>query len=118
MKISHNGLAEVVSTFEVAGFDEIEAGTPLILDSNMIVPASEGDAIVGFAADRARNRKVAVQLGGYIRKEYSGTASYGRQYIKTGASGKVAFGSEADENTIPVNVIFIDSENSVAGFMM
>lgn len=118
MKISHKGLAEVVSTFEVAGFDEIEAGTPLIIDDNMVVPASEGDAIVGFAADRARNRKLAVQLGGYLNKEYTGTASYGRQYIKTGSSGKVAISSEADENTIPVNVIFIDSENSVIGFMM
>lgn len=118
MKISHKGLAEVVSTFETENFSNIEAGAPLTIDSNRVSKAQNDDAIIGFAADKSRNRKVAVQLAGYVETEVDGQIFYGIRHIKMGGEGKAVMSAEADSQTIPVKVIYVDNENSIAGFIM
>ena len=118
MNISHNGLGELVTTFKTDGSSEISAGTLIKLSSECAVAASEGEGFIGVAADNSRGAKVAVQVGGYVKVEYTGTAGYGRQYVVAKTADSIEFGDSSTENAIPVKVISIDSGNNIAGILI
>ena len=118
MNISHNGLGELVTTFATDASASIAAGTLINLSDGAACAAQEGDAFIGVAADNSRGAKIAVQVGGYVKLEYTGTASYGRQYVVAKTADSIEFCDSSEENAIPVKVISIDSGNSIAGILI
>lgn len=118
MNISHNGLGELVTTFETNSPSPVSAGTLIKLVSGKAAAAGAADEIVGVAADDSRNCKVAVQVGGYIKANYTGTAECGRQYIIAAANNKVEFCDASTAKAIPVKVLFVDATNHIAGFII
>ncbi len=88
MNISLNGYGEQVATFEAeAG---VTAGMPVKMTGNGMVGAGAAlDAFCGVAVS-VRGGFAAVQLGGYVKMPYSGTApAVGYQKLNCAGSGKV-----------------------------
>ena len=88
MNISLNGYGEQVATFEAeAG---VTAGMPVKMTGNGVVGAGAAlDAFCGVAVS-VRGGFAAVQLGGYVKVAYSGTApAVGDQKLNCAGGGKV-----------------------------
>ncbi len=117
MNISHNGLGELVTTFETDG-EQLTAGTLIKLSSGRAVAASEGDGFTGVAADNSRNSKIAVQVGGYVKVQYTGNAGFGRQFVVAKTADSIEFCDASTENAVPVKVISVDSDKHIAGILI
>lgn len=87
MKLSFNGFGENAATF--AAGPDVAAGMPVKMTGNGAVGAcAAGDSFCGVVLG-VRNGYAAVQLAGYVRLPYSGTApAVGWQNISAAAAGK------------------------------
>ncbi|MCI1965730.1 MAG: hypothetical protein LKJ17_06325 [Oscillospiraceae bacterium] len=88
MNVSLNGFRESMVTFETE--TSLSAGTPVKLTANGVVgPCADGDVFCGVAANE-RGGFAAVQLGGYLRLPYDGTApAVGFQNLCAAGNGKI-----------------------------
>lgn len=114
MRISHKGLAEVVTTFETE--EELKTGTPVSIKNGKVVAAAEGEELFGFAASDSRKGAVAVQIGGYAEASYTGTAAYGVNSVSVGTNGVLNF--EASDGAVNIKVIEINETAAKVGFML
>ena len=72
MKVAFGGYGEKLVTFETA--EGVLAGMPVMMSANgTVAPCAEGKAFCG-AAVNVRDGFAAVQLAGYVRLPYTGTA--------------------------------------------
>lgn len=118
MNISHNGLGELVTTFETSGNESIPAGKVIKIMDGCATTTGEGEGFVGVSVDDSRNKKIAVQVGGYVKVKYTGTADYGLQYVISASASSVEFCDSSTEGAVPVTVLYIDSANEIAGFII
>lgn len=90
MSVSFGGIGEVVVTFEAA--EGTTAGQPVkMTDSGKVMACASGDRMCGVALFAAEDGHAAVQLRGYVKLGYTGTApTVGYGYLKAAADGKVA----------------------------
>lgn len=88
MNVSLNGFRESTVTFETE--ETLVTGTPVKLTANgMVGPCGDGDKFCGVAANE-RCGFAAVQLGGYVRLPYDGTApAVGYQNFLAASGGKI-----------------------------
>lgn len=88
MNISLIGYGENAVTFEAAA--NVAAGAPVKLTASGTVGAcAAGDLFCGVALN-VRDGYAAVQLGGYVRIPYDGTApAVGYQTLAAAAGGKI-----------------------------
>lgn len=103
MKISFNGVGETVATFEAA--EGVAAGMPVkVTGDGAVGPCAAGDKFCGVAVS-VRGGYAAVQLSGYARVPYSGTAptagyrtlaGAGDGAVKTDAAGRELLVGDAD----------------------
>lgn len=89
MELSFMGYGEKAATFAAA--DGVMAGMPVKLTADGTVgPCAAGDLFCG-AALNVRGGYAAVQLAGYMRLPYDGTApEAGYQSLAAAATGKIA----------------------------
>ena len=118
MNISHNGLGELVTTFETSGSDFLPAGEIIKLIDGCATSTGEGEGFIGVSVDGSRNNKIAVQVGGYVKVKYTGTADYGWQYVVSASASSVEFCDSSTEEAVPIKVLYIDSANSIAGIII
>lgn len=97
MNVSFQGFQEQVLTFETA--DELKAGVPVKLaDSGTVTACADGDYPVGVTAGLPRGGLVAVQVGGYTRVKYIGTApALGGASICAAADGAIKATTAVDK---------------------
>lgn len=86
MNVCFNGFEENTVTFEAGA--AIDKGAPVMITGNGAVSAASGK-FCGFCVGY-RNGFAAVQLRGYVRASYSGTAPTAGYVKLSAASGKVA----------------------------
>lgn len=89
MELSFMGYGEKVATF--AATDGVTAGMPVKLTADGTVgPCAAGDLFCGVALN-VRGGYAAVQLAGYVRLPYGGTApAAGYQSLAAAANGTVS----------------------------
>ncbi len=88
MNVSLNGFREAAVTFETD--EKLSPGTPVKLTANGTAGScADGDVFCG-AVENARCGYAAVQLSGYVRLPFSGTApEVGYQMLCAAADGKI-----------------------------
>lgn len=103
MNVSLNGFREAMVTFEAE--PETAAGIPVKLTGNgKAGPCADGDAFCGVAAN-ARCGYAAVQLSGYVRLPYGGTApGIGYQALCAAADGKIRVAETGGRNLLVTDV--------------
>lgn len=100
MNVSFQGFQEQVLTFETA--DELNtAGIPVKLaDSGTVTACADGDYPVGVTAGLPRGGLVAVQVSGYTRAKYTGTApALGGASICAAADGAIKTTTAVNKDT-------------------
>ena len=132
MSVSFGGMGEVVATFKTNGV--VKAGNPVKMQSNGTVQAcSNSDRFCGIAISVADDGYATVQLGGYMKATYSGSAfSVGYAHALAASDGKVKAdaGTESsvtvDSDTLTVTkytgsevlVVEVDTTAKTVGFIM
>ncbi len=88
MELSFMGYGEKAATF--AASNGVTAGTPVKMTADGTVgPCAAGDLFCGAALNE-RGSYAAVQLAGYVRLPYDGTApAAGYQTLAAAANGKI-----------------------------
>ena len=128
MSVSFGGMGEFIATFKTNGV--VAAGNPVKMQGNGTVQAcSNGDRFCGIAIAVADDGYATVQLGGYVKATYSGSAfSVGHAYAVAASDGKVKADAGTDIGTDPdtitkytgseVLVIDVDTTAKTVGFIM
>lgn len=103
MKYSFDGFGENVATFGAQ--NGVAPGMPVKMTANGTVGAcGAGDSFCGVALN-VRCGSSAVQLGGYVRLPYGGTAPVvGWQSLAAAGSGKVQTASSGGRSLLVVDV--------------
>lgn len=113
MNISFSGFNENSVTFIRS--QDVTAGKAVkVTDNGTVSVCENGDIFCGVATD-VRNDCATVQLTGYVRLPYSGSApSLGYTALTSDGNGAVT----ADENGRTYLVTDIDTTNTTVGFML
>lgn len=113
MITSLNGLQETVATF--AADTALAAGIPVKLSANQTAAACAGSDLFAGIALQCRNGMVSVQLKGYVRVPYSGTApALGWKQLAADGAGKVKTGTAGNFYL----VTDVDTATATVGFML
>lgn len=114
MNISLNGCGETAATFETTG--TVKTGTPVKIAGNGIVgPCADGEAFCGMALN-VRGGYAAVQLHGYVRFSYSGTApDVGYQTLTAAADGKIKVNADGGRSLLVTDV---DTAAALCGVLL
>ncbi|MDU7338437.1 MAG: hypothetical protein E7L17_10030 [Clostridium sp.] len=113
MKVELNGFGEKMVTFEAA--QGIAAGMPVMMSANgKVAPCAAGKLFCGIAGN-VRGEFAAVQLSGYVKVPYSGTApAVGYQSFSGDGTGKV----KVDSAGRPLLVVDVDTATAVCGIIL
>ena len=112
MNVDFKGYGENVATFIASG--TLSAGQFVKMSDNFTVAAAvEDDEILGYCVE-VRNGYAAVQLSGYVEAKSSGTVNLG--YV--GISAKAADTIQASATAVKRQVVYSDSVNHIAGFIL
>lgn len=112
MNVDFKGYAENVATFIVSG--NLSAGQFVKMSNNYTVTAaSSGDDIIGYCVG-VRGGYAAVQLSGYVEAKSSGTVDLGYVGINAYSADTV----QASNSAVKHKVIYSDSDNHIAGFIL
>jgi hypothetical protein len=113
MELSFMGYGEKAATFAAA--DGVTAGMPVKITADGTVgPCASGDLFCGVVLN-ARGGYAAVQLSGYVRLPYDGTApAVGYQSLAAAASGKIE-GNAAGRSLL---VIDVDTAAKICGLIL
>ncbi len=115
MNVGFNGLLRTEATFEA--INPIIEGTLVKVTGNGIVDKSVGDHFSGIVT-KDEDRFVSVQLKGYMEVPYDGDApAYGITQLKSSSSGAYSV-QKATSGGTQVTVLYVDTENSVVGFIL
>ena len=97
MGVSFNGIGQMAVTFETAA--NVEDGYPVKMSANgKVESCSAGDRFCGIALFTAGDGYGTIQLKGYVKAEYTGTApTIGYGHLTAAASGKVQTDSGTDD---------------------
>lgn len=103
MDVSLKGFGEAIATFEAE--PETAAGVPVKLTAGgKVGPCADGDAFCGVAAN-ARCGYAAVQLSGYVRLPYGGTApAVGYRTLCAAADGKIKIAETGGRSLLVTDV--------------
>ncbi|WP_283610133.1 hypothetical protein [Faecalispora anaeroviscerum] len=113
MKVAFGGYGEKMATFEaVAG---VAAGVPVMMSaSGTVASCTAGKAFCGVAVN-VRDGLAAVQLGGYVRLPYTGTApAVGYQTLVGDGTGKI----KTDAAGRSLLVVDVDTAGAVCGVIL
>ena len=109
MKVSFEGIGEMVATFAVA--EDVEKGCMVKLgEDGQVSPCEDGDEFIGMAVN-CRQGFAGVQFSGMAQVAYSGTAP-GCGWAKLSADGNG--GVKADENGHEYLVVATDTTAATA----
>ena len=109
MKVSFEGIGEMVATFAVA--EDMEKGCMVKLDeAGCVRPCADGDEFIGMAVN-VRQGYAGVQFSGMAQVAYSGAAPV-CGWAKLSADGKG--GVKADENGHEYLVVATDTTAATA----
>ena len=109
MKVSFEGIGEMVATFPVT--EEVEKGCMVKLDEDGCVsPCVDGEEFIGMAVN-SRQGFAGVQFAGMAQVAYSGIAP-GCGWVKLSADGNG--GVKADENGHEYLVVATDTTAATA----
>ena len=113
MNVSFSGFNENSITFICT--DDVAAGKAVKISANGTVSAcASGDIFCGIATD-VRSDCATVQLAGYVRMPFSGTApALGYTHLACDGNGAVT----ASENGRAYLVTDIDTTDNTVGFML
>lgn len=113
MEVSFGGYGEKTATFEAA--DGVTAGMPVQVTQNGLVsPCKAGKHFCGVAVN-VREGFAAIQLAGYVRLLYSGTApAVGYQTLAGDGSGKI----KSDAAGRSLLVVDVDTANALCGVIL
>ncbi|MBR5773893.1 MAG: hypothetical protein IKY44_03475 [Clostridia bacterium] len=113
MNVSFSGFNEKSATFNCA--QDVEAGKAVKVSANGTVSACKnGDVFCGVATS-VRGECAAVQLAGYIRMPYSGSApALGYTALAANGNGGVA----VNEGGRSCLVTDVDTTDGTVGFML
>lgn len=113
MKVAFGGYGEKLVTFEAA--EGVLAGVPVMMSANgAVAPCAAGKAFCG-AAVNVRDGFAAVQLAGYIRLPYTGTApAVGYQTLAGDGAGKI----KTDAAGRQLLVVDVDTSAAVCGVIL
>ena len=114
MSVSFGGIGEIFASFDAA--DGLAAAGPVKMSANGTVSAcAEGDRFCGVAAHVTDDGIATVQLKGYVRCAYTGTApSVGYTKLAAGDTGAVAVSDNGGEYL----VVDVDTADATVGFIM
>ena len=99
MNVGFDGLLRTEATFET------------------INPIAEGTEEFNGIVTKDEDRFVSVQIKGYMEVSYDGDApAYGRAHIKSTSDANAVTVSETDG--VEVTVLYVDTVNSVVGFIL
>jgi len=117
MKVSFEGMGELVATFYNGDESAQIQGKPVAMSgSGEVEGCGEGERFMGIAVS-ATAEAAAVQLGGYVRCTYSGTApSVG--YVQLVADGSGGVAVDEDEKGSILLVLDVDTAEKTVGFML
>lgn len=113
MKVAFTGYAENVTTLETDG--AVKPGTVVKMKGNgMVGPCSAKDKFCGVALS-IREQCAAVQLNGYVRVAYTGTApAVGWALLNANGSG----GVQAEASGREMLVMDVDPTAHICGVML
>lgn len=113
MKISLNGYGENIATFKFTSL--VAQGQPVTMEENFTVrPCAESESFIGMAID-ANGEYASVQLDGYVRFGYSGTApSVGICKLAADGNGNVC----VNDNGREFIVTDVDTDNGTVGIIL
>lgn len=114
MNVSFNGFQEQVLTLETD--TPLAAGVPVKVTGNgKAAPCADGDSPAGITSGPSREGFAAVQVSGYVRIAYSGTApAWNRTVIAADAGG----GIKAAETGREVLVVEQDTAAGTVGIIL
>jgi hypothetical protein len=114
MEVSFNGYGENAVTFEAQ--DDVTAGAPVKMAGNGTVGAcASGDDFCGVALN-VRGGYAAVQLCGYVRLPYSGTApAVGWQALSAAGDGAVQVAANGSRTMLVVDT---DETTKTCGILL
>ena len=116
MKVSFDGIGEVVATFEAAA--GIAAGDCVKMSANgKVAKCASGDRFCGIAADPSADGLTAVRVHGFCTAKYTGTAptvGYGRLVSDGAGAVKTDSGTTGGEYLITK----VDSATATVCFWM
>ena len=114
MNVSFGGIGEIAATFKTSG--TVNKGNLVKMASGGTVAAcAEDDRFCGVALSVAADGFATVQLRGFARVGYTGTApTVGYAKLLAGAANKVAADDDGDEYL----VIEVDTSASTVGIYM
>ena len=113
MKVELNGFGEKMVTFEAV--QGTAAGMPIMMSANgEVAPCAAGKLFCGIAGN-VRGEFAAVQLSGYVKVPYSGTApAVGYQAFSGDGAGKVKVDSAGRQ----LLVVDVDTATAVCGIIL
>lgn len=115
MSVAFKGFNEKTLTFKTDS-TTLSVGTPVSISSNGTVsPTTSGNEFIGVAG-KTKNGYVDVQLSGYVKSSYTGTApSVGRVTFGANGSGGVKVVTTGGISCI---VLSVDSTSSTVEFLI
>lgn len=113
MKVEFNGFGEKMVTLEAS--QGVVAGMPVMMSANgKVAPCAAGKPFCGFAGN-VRGEFAAVQLTGYVKVPYSGTApAVGYQAFCGDGAGKVKIDTAGRQ----LLVVDVDTATAVCGIIV
>lgn len=113
MKVAFGGYGEKLVTFEAT--EGVAAGAPVMMSANGTVsPCTAGKPFCGIAVN-VRDGFAAVQLAGYVRLPYAGTApAVGYQTLVGDGAGKI----KTDAGGRQLLVVDTDTSAAVCGIIL
>ena len=120
MNVSFQGFGEQVLTFETD--EELKAGIPVkVTESGKVAACGDGESFAGVTVSPSREGLAAVQMGGYVRMKYTGTApAFNRTVVTADASGgiKAASAAGGDAAGREVLVVELDAAGGYIGIIL
>lgn len=112
MSVSFNGIGEMYATFLS---ENTEAGVPVAVSGNKTVAKAASGAVFCGVAVSVKDAMNAVQIAGYVKLPYTGTApAAGYAKLTANGSGGVTANSSGREYLI----IEVDSTEKTIGFFI
>lgn len=113
MNVSFEGFNESAATFIASG--AVLPGTAVKITSNgTVAPCADGDKFAGVALNAA-DGYAAVQLGGYVKCTYTGTApTVGFAILASGGTNKVKTATAGNTYL----VLDVDTTAKTVGFLL
>jgi len=113
MKVSFEGIGEIVATFYNGG---AKKGAPVKMSSSgEVCSCADGETFAGVAVS-VNGDFAAVQIGGYVKMPYSGeTPQPGWQHLASDGQGGVKVAQNTGKSYL---VLDVDASAGTVGFML